>query len=88
MFRAHEAFELDEAPDLVTFAKKLQVTGAYVKQGLRPDRPLRIFNTWMGEPSKLLVANAVVKAIQRDNLLQSTKEAGEVLLGGLKALQV
>jgi 4-aminobutyrate aminotransferase/(S)-3-amino-2-methylpropionate transaminase len=84
---AHEAFELDGSPDLVTFAKKLQVTGAYVKQGLRPDRPFRIFNTWMGEPSKLLVANAVVKAIHRDNLLQSTKEAGEVLLRGLKTLQ-
>ena len=59
-----------------------------MKDGLRPDKPYRIFNTWLGDPSKLLVASAVVKVIQRDNLLQMTRKAGEVLLAGLKELQV
>ena len=50
---AHEWFELAEAPDIVTFSKKMLTGGLYHKPDLRPKQPWRIFNTWVGDPSKV-----------------------------------
>jgi 4-aminobutyrate aminotransferase/(S)-3-amino-2-methylpropionate transaminase len=54
----------------------------------RPDHSYRIFNTWMGEPSKIQVLKKVIDVIRRDNLLQNVQETGDILLKGLKDLQV
>ncbi len=50
-FWAHEHFNLDGPPDMVTFSKKMITGGIYFKQELRPKQPYRIFNTWIGDPS-------------------------------------
>ena len=50
---AHEWFELAEAPDIVTFSKKMLTGGLYHKPDLRPKQAWRIFNTWVGDPSKV-----------------------------------
>lgn len=34
--RAHEAWGLPESPDVVTFAKKMQIAGFYLKAGMKP----------------------------------------------------
>ena len=52
---AHEHFDLPEAPDMVTFSKKMLTGGIYHKKNLRPKQAYRIFNTWVGDPSKYLV---------------------------------
>ena len=49
---------------------------------------MRIFNTWMGDQSKLLLLKEVVKVIQEEGLLHKVKEAGQVLLIGLEIIQV
>ena len=49
----HEWFDLPEAPDIVTFSKKMLTGGLYHKPELRPQQPWRIFNTWVGDPSKV-----------------------------------
>ena len=49
----HEWFELPEAPDIVTFSKKMLTGGLYHKPDLRPKQAWRIFNTWVGDPSKV-----------------------------------
>ena len=49
----HEWFDLAEAPDIVTFSKKMLTGGLYHKADLRPRQPWRIFNTWVGDPSKV-----------------------------------
>jgi len=83
----HEWFDLPEAPDIVTFSKKMLTGGLYHKADLRPRQAWRIFNTWVGDPSKLLLLDAVLKTIKRDKLLENTLQSGEVLMSGLKDLQ-
>ena len=51
-------------------------------------QPLRIFNTWMGDQSKLVLLKEVVKVIQEEGLLQRVQETGKVLLSGLENIQV
>ena len=49
---AHEYFDLPEAPDMVTFSKKMLTGGIFHKKDLRPKQAYRIFNTWVGDPSE------------------------------------
>ena len=51
-------------------------------------QPSRIFNTWMGDPSKLLMLAAVVDVIKKNGLVDVARESGQYLLDGLKDLQV
>lgn len=83
----HEWFDLEEAPDIVTFSKKMLTGGLYYKPELKPKQAWRIFNTWVGDPSKLLLLDAVLKTIKTDNLLQNTLQSGDTLLTGLTQLQ-
>lgn len=83
-FWAHEHFDLPESPDLVTFAKKMQVGGYYFKDFLYPDQPYRIMNTWLGEPSKLLLLEAVLETAKKEKLLELCTVTGEYLLSSLK----
>ena len=48
----------------------------------------RIFNTWVGDPSKIVLLEEVVNVINRDNLLDKVKVTGDYLLAGLKEAQV
>jgi 4-aminobutyrate aminotransferase / (S)-3-amino-2-methylpropionate transaminase len=48
---------------------KLFITG-------RPREGYRIFNTWMGEPSKVILLENVIEVIQRDNLLANAQVTG------------
>lgn len=84
---AHEHFELEQPPDVVTFSKKMITGGFFNKPELSPKQAYRIFNTWVGDPGKLILLEAVLKAIDKDNLLENTIQAGDVLLTGLKNLQ-
>jgi len=83
----HEWFDLPEAPDIVTFSKKMLTGGLYHKPELRPKQAWRIFNTWVGDPSKLVLLKAVLDTIETDNLLENTMKSGDTLLSGLLDLQ-
>ena len=86
-FWAHEAWGLEHPPDLVTFSKKMQIAGFYATADLAPELPYRIFNTWMGDPAKLIQLEAVLDEIEEQNLLDVVKSAGSTLLEGLERLQ-
>lgn len=61
------------------------LTGGYFyKSHLRPDQGFRIFNTWLGDPSKLILLEKVVEVIKRDNLLDKITKVGDSLLKNLK----
>lgn len=51
-------------------------------------QPYRIFNTWMGDPSKNLFLLEVLNVIRRENLLEEVTHSGKALLTGLHELQV
>lgn len=84
---AHEHWNLDEPPDIVIFAKKMAAAGFYYKHTLIPNQGYRIFNTWMGDPHKMVVLEAVLDVYKRDNLVDNMAAQGEHILGGLKKLQ-
>ena len=48
----------------------------------------RVFNTWLGDPSKLALLEAVLDVIKTDHLVDNTKDVGVYLLSGLLDLQV
>ncbi len=80
---AHEHFNLDESPDIMTFSKKMQIGGYYYKEKLF-TQPYRIFNTWLGDPIRLLYLEAILNVVKRDNLIDLNRETGEYLLDNLK----
>lgn len=83
----HEHFNLESPPDVVTFSKKMQLGGYYHNFDMRPAQGYRIFNTWMGDPGKLLLLEAVLKVIKRDNLLDRVNKVGHKLKAGLMDAQ-
>ncbi|XP_028311028.1 4-aminobutyrate aminotransferase, mitochondrial [Gouania willdenowi] len=87
-FWAHEHWGMDDPADIVSFSKKLLTGGFYHKDELQADKPYRIFNTWMGDPSKNLFLCEVLNVIRKENLLDEVARSGKALLNGLYALQV
>ncbi|XP_063238975.1 LOW QUALITY PROTEIN: 4-aminobutyrate aminotransferase, mitochondrial [Bacillus rossius redtenbacheri] len=83
----HEHFNLDSPPDIVTFSKKMQLGGYYLSPDFQPQLPYRVFNTWMGEPAKLLLLQGVVSVVKRDGLLALVRSSGERLRAGLLRLE-
>ena len=51
-------------------------------------QPFRIFNTWVGDPSKVVLLEAVIKVIKQQNLMEQVNKTGEHLWNGLEELQV
>uniref|UniRef100_A0A1I7RUG4 Gamma-amino-N-butyrate transaminase n=1 Tax=Bursaphelenchus xylophilus TaxID=6326 RepID=A0A1I7RUG4_BURXY len=86
-FWAHEKWGLPEAPDIVTFSKKALIGGYYYKDELTVNEPYRIFNTWMGEPTKLVILEKVVEIIKRDRLVEQTAKVGAHLYKSLEDLE-
>ncbi|XP_052783933.1 4-aminobutyrate aminotransferase, mitochondrial-like isoform X1 [Mya arenaria] len=86
-FWAHEHFNLTDSPDVVTFSKKMLTGGFYNKDSFRPQESNRIFNTWVGDPSKVILLEAVVKEMTRSNLIGQVNVTGEHLLSELKNMQ-
>lgn len=85
-FWAHEYWGKDASPDIVTFSKKMLSGGFFYKDDFRPDQGYRIFNTWLGDPSKLILLNAAIKVIKSENLVQNIEKVGAKLLNGLEKL--
>ena len=84
---AHEAWELPEPPDVVTFSKKMQLGGFYLREELYPAEAYRIFNTFLGDPLRGAQAQVILEIIERDQLVESTRITGEHLLAELAQLQ-
>ena len=85
-FWFHEHFHLPEPADFVTFSKKMLTGGYYSLPEFRPQQGYRIFNTWMGEPSKVLLLEKVIEVIKRDRLLENVQASGRKLMDGMKDL--
>ncbi|XP_015838699.1 4-aminobutyrate aminotransferase, mitochondrial-like [Tribolium castaneum] len=82
-FWFHEHFDLETPPDVITFAKKFQLGGYFHSEELTPDVPYRIFNTWMGDPGKLMLLEVIIKVMREQNLLETVQKAGKRLKCGL-----
>ncbi|KAK9416194.1 putative 4-aminobutyrate aminotransferase [Seiridium unicorne] len=86
-FWAHDHWDLPTPPDMVTFSKKAQTAGYYFgNPELRPNKPYRQFNTWMGDPARALLFRAIVDEVERLNLVENTAKVGDYLFGKLEEL--
>ncbi|KAK5173022.1 4-aminobutyrate transaminase [Saxophila tyrrhenica] len=86
-FWAHEHWGLQDPPDMVTFSKKAQTAGYYFgNPELRPNKPYRQFNTWMGDPARALLFRAIIQEIERLHLVENTAHTGDYLFNGLQEL--
>lgn len=86
-FWAHEHWDLPEAPDMVTFSKKAQAAGFYYRDSaLRPNKPYRQFNTWMGDPVRAILFRGIHDEVQRHGLVEKTAQVGNYLFGKLEKL--
>ncbi|KAM0364764.1 hypothetical protein ACHAPK_010154, partial [Fusarium culmorum] len=56
-FWAYEHWDLPSPLDIITFSKKFQAAGYYFSNPeLRPEAALRLFNTWLGDPCRAVLA--------------------------------
>jgi len=86
-FWAHDHWNLQDPPDMVTFSKKAQTAGYYFGDpSLRPNKPYRQFNTWMGDPSRAILFRAIIQEIEQNNLVEKTAKVGAYLYSKLEAL--
>uniref|UniRef100_A0A1B0BZA6 (S)-3-amino-2-methylpropionate transaminase n=1 Tax=Glossina palpalis gambiensis TaxID=67801 RepID=A0A1B0BZA6_9MUSC len=86
-FWCYEHFNLPSPPEIVTFSKKLQLGGYFHTSEYRPRETLRIFNTWMGDPAKILLLEEIINVIKEDQLLEQVQKSGKVLKTGLLQLE-
>ncbi|KAK9477532.1 aminotransferase class-III [Lipomyces japonicus] len=87
-FWAHEHWDLSTPPDIVTFSKKFQAAGYfYGNPELRPNKPFRQFNTWCGDPSKAIIARAIVQEVKAHHLEKRAQHVGDYLYERLSKLQ-
>lgn len=87
-FWAFEHWDLLDPPDIVTFAKKCQIAGFFSTPEMRPKDAYRIFNTWMGDPAKLLMLKSVIEEIESNKLLENATITGDFMYKGLKELEI
>lgn len=86
-FWAHEHWGLEVPPDVVTFSKKMLTGGYFYRDEFRPKEGYRVFNTWLGDPSKMVLLQEVIRVVQEQDLLKNVESTGKVLMGGLEGLQ-
>jgi 4-aminobutyrate aminotransferase / (S)-3-amino-2-methylpropionate transaminase len=86
-FWGHEHWSLSSPPDMVTFSKKAQTAGYFFGNDfLIPDKAYRQFNTWIGDPARVILSNAVITEILNNDLVQKTAKVGDQLYTALEEL--
>lgn len=86
-FWLHEHFNLRQPPDLVTFSKKMLTGGFFFREEQMPTEGYRIYNTWCGDPSKMLLLEQVLKVVREENMVEGARTTGKFMLDGLLELQ-
>jgi len=72
---------------VVTFAKKCQIAGYFSAPKMRPKEGYRVFNTWLGDPAKLLMLETILEQYEEHDLVNSCQVVGEQLIRGLRDIQ-
>ncbi|CCF58966.1 hypothetical protein KAFR_0F03700 [Kazachstania africana CBS 2517] len=87
-FWCHEYANIDPPVDLVTFSKKFQSAGYFFHdERFIPNKPYRQFNTWCGDPARMLIAGTIGEEIMKHNLLLQVNETGDYMFKELEMLQ-
>ena len=87
---AHESWELDDPADIVIFAKKMQISGIYIKPELEPLYERSLGTTWQGDVIRLSMLETILKVIKDEKLFKNSIKTGNYLLqeaGKIKQIQ-
>jgi len=76
---AHEHWGLESPADFVVFSKKALLGGYYYKDEFQPPQGYRVFNTWMGDMTKLLLFKEVLHTIKDEDLQSNVSEVAQHL---------
>ena len=76
---AHEHWNLSTPPDVVTFAKKMSAAGFYYGDNLANNWGPVVFNTWVGDPARLIILDSILKTVEDENLCENAKTVGDFL---------
>ena len=74
-------------PDIMTFSKKMQMSGYFCKSEYKTDSPFQTFNTWMGDPFKIILTNEIHKIITEEKLLENSIKTGKYLIEQLLEIE-
>ncbi|KAJ5074433.1 4-aminobutyrate aminotransferase [Anaeramoeba ignava] len=87
-FWAFQKWGLDDQPDIVTFSKKSQIAGFFHREEYKMTAPYRNYNTWMGDPLRLLQFEVILNEINKDDqaMLRNVNITGNYLQDSLKEL--
>jgi len=83
---AHEHWGLETPPDVVTFAKKMQAAGFYFQKSLNNNWGPTIFNTFVGDPARLVILDAVLNVNEEENLTPKAAAVGDYVKDEILAL--
>lgn len=84
----HEYAEITPPVDLVTFSKKFQSAGYFFHDPkFIPTATYRQFNTWCGDPTKMIIAGAIGEEIIEKKLVKTCSRVGKYLFDKLLQLQ-
>lgn len=83
---AHEHWNLDTPPDIVTFAKKMTAAGFYYRKEMNNNWGPTVFNTWVGDPSRLIILDAILDTVERDDLCKNAQITGDYIQEELKLI--
>ncbi|EGV60131.1 4-aminobutyrate transaminase [Yamadazyma tenuis] len=85
----HEHLNITPAPDMVTFSKKFQSAGYYFHDPeIVPNTAYRQFNTWCGDPARMILAGAIGAEVIKHDLPAVAARVGKYLFAKLEDLQV
>tara|TARA_R110002167_G_scaffold91897_3_gene247062 strand:- start:6294 stop:7460 length:1167 start_codon:yes stop_codon:yes gene_type:complete len=75
-------------PDIITFGKKSQVSGIMVKESHSKvfDFPKRLSVTFDGDLIDMVRCKYIIKAIQKNNLIENATQKGKIFSEGLKQI--
>ena len=85
-FWAHEYWGPRFDADIVTFGKKMQVSGLYYKSHLQSQNPELLFNPFNTDVLRLVNLQIINRIVKIDRLIRTCELAGLALTAGLNSL--
>ena len=71
----------------IFYSKRMQVAGYYHAHKDSLTTPYRVYNTWMGDPAKLLLLEATLQVMKSEKLVEATVTTGKFFKAGLFTLE-
>lgn len=83
---AHEQLDLPRPPDMVCFGKKMQMGGFFATAPFAIAQFGRMYQTKNGDRARAMIAEAILRTVVEDHLLERVRTVGARFLAGLEEL--